>query len=201
MIRGHESFVCAPWLISMCAITHSYVCHDSFICAPWPIHTLATTHSYVWQVAHTHLDAMRIIVCCSVSCSECCGVRCSVLQCHDWFTTVCAYTYVNESHVHMCKPCAEETHICGSKDHSEWVMALQHLRAHMHKSLLCPWMTNHGRRRSGKSVLQCVAVCCSVLQCVAVCCSALQCVAACCNLSQCVAVPSPIHNGLYTHGS
>jgi len=28
-----------------------------------------------------------------------------------------------------------------------------------------------------KSVLQCVAVCCSVLQCVAVCCSVLQCVA------------------------
>ena len=30
-----------------------------------------------------------------------------------------------------------------------------------------------------RSVLQCVAVCCSVLQCVAVCCSVLQCVAAC----------------------
>ena len=27
--------VCVPWLIHMCAMTHSYVCHDSFICVPW----------------------------------------------------------------------------------------------------------------------------------------------------------------------
>ena len=33
-----------------------------------------------------------------------------------------------------------------------------------------------------RSVLQCVAVCCSVLQCVAVCCSVLQCVAVCCSV-------------------
>ena len=32
-----------------------------------------------------------------------------------------------------------------------------------------------------RSVLQCVAVCCSVLQCVAVCCSVLQSVAECCS--------------------
>jgi len=37
-----------------------------------------------------------------------------------------------------------------------------------------------------RSVLQCVAVCCSVLQCVAVCCSALQCVAVRCSALQCV---------------
>ena len=38
-----------------------------------------------------------------------------------------------------------------------------------------------------KSVLQCVAVCCSVLQCVAVCCSVVQCVAVCCSVLECVA--------------
>ena len=38
-----------------------------------------------------------------------------------------------------------------------------------------------------KSVLQCVAVCCSVLQCVAVCCSILMCVAVCCSALQRVA--------------
>ena len=47
-----------------------------------------------------------------------------------------------------------------------------------------------------RSVLQCVAVCCSVLQrvdilksqCIAVCCSVLQCVAVCYSVLQCVAV-------------
>ena len=38
-----------------------------------------------------------------------------------------------------------------------------------------------------RSMLQCVAACCSVLQCVAVCCSVLQCVAVCCMLCTCVA--------------
>ena len=37
-----------------------------------------------------------------------------------------------------------------------------------------------------RSVLQCVAVCCSVLQCVAV--SGTQCAAVCCSVLQCVAV-------------
>ena len=40
----------------------------------------------------------------------------------------------------------------------------------------------------GRSVLQCVAVCCSVLQCVAMCYSVLQCVAVSCSMLQCVAV-------------
>jgi len=44
-----------------------------------------------------------------------------------------------------------------------------------------------------RSVLQCVAVCCSVLQCVAVCCSVLQCVAVRC-------IPNSILNGT-THSS
>ena len=35
-----------------------------------------------------------------------------------------------------------------------------------------------------RSVLQCVAVCCSALQCVAVCCSVLRCVAVCCSVLQ-----------------
>ena len=39
-----------------------------------------------------------------------------------------------------------------------------------------------------RSVLQCVAVCCSVLQCAAVCCSVLQCAAVCCSVLQCAAV-------------
>jgi len=33
----HDSFLCVPWLIFMCAMTHSCVCHDSFLCVPWLI--------------------------------------------------------------------------------------------------------------------------------------------------------------------
>ena len=54
------------------------------------------------------------------------------------------------------------------------------------------------RRVSLRSVLQCVAVCCSVLQCVTVCCSVLQCVVVCCNVLQCVAVYSSERRVLYT---
>ena len=50
----HVSVICVSWLIDMCAwlihmcaMTHSYVCHDSFICVPWLIDTCAMTHSYV----------------------------------------------------------------------------------------------------------------------------------------------------------
>jgi len=68
--------VCVPWLILMCAMTHSYVCHDSmmqavavarlqlpwysylchdsFICVSWLIHMCAVTHSYV-SVTHSYV--------------------------------------------------------------------------------------------------------------------------------------------------
>jgi len=50
-----------------------------------------------------------------------------------------------------------------------------------------------------RSVLQCVAVCCSVLQCVAVCCSVWQCVAVCCcSVLQCVPVPESEGKALQT---
>ena len=45
----HDSFTCVPWLIHMCAMTHSHVCHDSFTCVPWLIRTCDMTHSHVWH--------------------------------------------------------------------------------------------------------------------------------------------------------
>jgi len=49
-------------------------------------------------------------------------------------------------------------------------------------------MGSHAYVAVSRSVLQCVAACCSVLHRVAVCCSELQCLAACCSVSQRVAV-------------
>ena len=59
----HDSFVCVPWLIHMCDMTHSYVrhdsfmCdmthshvrHDSFICATWLIHMCDMTYLCLWH--------------------------------------------------------------------------------------------------------------------------------------------------------
>jgi hypothetical protein len=45
----HDSFVCVPWLIRMCDVTHSYVWHDSFVCVTWLIRICAMTHSHVWH--------------------------------------------------------------------------------------------------------------------------------------------------------
>ena len=43
----HDSFICVPWLIRMCAMIHSYVCHGSFTCVTWPINMCDIAHSYV----------------------------------------------------------------------------------------------------------------------------------------------------------
>ena len=45
----HDPSMFVPWLIHMCAVTHSYVSHDSFACVPWRIHMCAKTH---WCVCH-----------------------------------------------------------------------------------------------------------------------------------------------------
>jgi len=36
-----SSFICAPWLIETCAVTHSYMRHDSLIRVPWLNHVCA----------------------------------------------------------------------------------------------------------------------------------------------------------------
>ena len=44
-----DSFICVPWLMNTCDMTHSYVFRDAFICVPWLIHMCALTHWYVWH--------------------------------------------------------------------------------------------------------------------------------------------------------
>jgi len=63
-------------------------------------------------------------------------------------------------------------------------------RSHVISQIDCAIVPRHvthmnASSHTGRSVLQCVAVCCSVLQGVAVCCSVLQCVAVCCSVLQC----------------
>jgi len=47
--RYLNSFLCVPWLIHMCAMTHSDVCHDSCICVTRLNHMCDMTHSDVWH--------------------------------------------------------------------------------------------------------------------------------------------------------
>ena len=42
--RACWSLLCVPWLIHVCAMTHSCVCHDSFACVTWFIHVKWFTH-------------------------------------------------------------------------------------------------------------------------------------------------------------
>ena len=69
----HDSSICVPWLIHMCAMTHSYVCNDSSICVPWLIHMCAMTHSHVchdsficvpsWGDDHVCVMTLRVTLC------------------------------------------------------------------------------------------------------------------------------------------
>jgi len=44
---GRRGFIQGRMEGDMCAVTHSYAWHDSFICVPWLIHICDMTHSYV----------------------------------------------------------------------------------------------------------------------------------------------------------
>jgi len=52
---GHDSmicnwFMCVPWLINMCVMTHLWVCHDSFMCVAWIWQHQCRQHdTYTWK--------------------------------------------------------------------------------------------------------------------------------------------------------
>jgi len=88
----HDSFTCVPWLIHMCAMTHSHVCHDSFTCVPWLIHMCAMTHSHVCHASFTCVPCL--IHMCAMTYSH---------VCHDSFTYVPWLIHVCAMpHSHVC---------------------------------------------------------------------------------------------------
>ena len=86
----HDSFVCAPWLIHMCVINHSYVCHDSFTCVTWLMHTRHDSYA---------------------PCVVCCICLCTLFACvmTHWYVTwlirMCAMT-----HSYVCRDSLTHTH-------------------------------------------------------------------------------------------
>ena len=42
------------------AMTHSCVCHDSFMCVPWLIHVCAMTHSFVWLDSGVFVNRLSV---------------------------------------------------------------------------------------------------------------------------------------------
>jgi len=84
---------CVPWLIHMCAITHSYVWRDSFICVTWLIHMWGMPHSYA-MCAMTH----------SYVCHD-------SFICVTWLIHMCDMTHSYVRHASfICVPCL--IHVC-----------------------------------------------------------------------------------------
>jgi len=106
----HDPSICVPWLIYMCAMTHSHVCHlhvchDSFTCVPWLIHMCAMTQSVTWLTRHDSLICVPWLI-------HMCAMTHSHVW-HDWFRCVTWHIHtgdINNSRVHWF--IYYTTHLC-----------------------------------------------------------------------------------------
>jgi len=179
----HDSFLCVPCPIQVCAMTHPYMCHDSFICVPRLIHMFAMTASYVCHATH-----------CSTHCTK------SVISWHTpidtfllplvrssgraaWLLLMCdimSYSYF--WHDSLCLITVPAYFKC--YDSFICAICLILMCAMTHSVITVPAYFNDAQRNATKNAgaIAGLEVCCSVLQCVAVRCSVLQCVAVCCSV-------------------
>jgi len=125
----HDSFICVPWLIHMCAMTRSNVCHDSFICVPWHIHMCAMTHSNVF-----HGSLLRVS-----GPIHMCAMNHSYVWVFSWLIYTCA----------MTRSCMCMTHSCVRHDSFMYVpwLKLACATTHscvFHDSFICvPWLISN----------------------------------------------------------
>jgi len=137
--------ICVPWLIHMCAMTHSHVWHDSFRCMTWLIHMCAMTHSYVWHNSVIYVPWLiytvpwllhvceKKIQCARRVCEK--NAVTHLRVCHDSFIWISHGTRVNESRQKIqCAPrVLHQLYLCShawhrlftncTKNSYEWVMA------------------------------------------------------------------------------
>jgi len=128
--------------------TQSYMWHDSFMRVTWLM-----VYLYVWRVAHSDVRHNTLI--CDISHSY-------VIWLIQAYAPhgVCVMTHSYVSHDSFI--CVTRLiHMCDMTHSYVWRDAFKYM-PHM---MCVAW----------RSVLQCVAVCCSVLRCVAVCCTATHC--------------------------
>jgi len=114
----HDSFICIPWLIYLCAITHwiwdesfvrvthhlcvwhdySDVCRDSFISVIWHTHMCAVTHSYVWHESSICVPPWLVHMC-DMTHSYVCrdSVNMRWISC-TWHASFVCVTWL----IHMC---------------------------------------------------------------------------------------------------
>jgi len=133
-----------PWLMHICAMTHSYVCHDSFICVPWLIHKCDINHSYTIHV--TWLIHMYVIA------------R-DVTHKHNTHTHN-PHTHINWNRIGLSNPrlphiwMSHVTHMNESCHTYEWVMShiwMSHVRdvTHKHNTHTYTTHTHINRNRIG----------------------------------------------------
>ena len=76
----HSTNAGAPMELQLQPQLPVYVCHDTIICVPWRIHVCALTRSCVLQCVAVCCSVLQCVAaCCSVL--QCVAVSCSVLQC------------------------------------------------------------------------------------------------------------------------
>jgi len=102
----HDSFICVPWLIYMCAMTYSYVRHDSYV---WHlesrlIHICDMTHLYV---CHDLFICAPWLICVTFRVETHSYMQHDSFICVPWLIHMCAMT-------HMCDTLSRDILMCDS---------------------------------------------------------------------------------------
>jgi len=155
----HDSFICVPWLIRFCAMTHSYVWHDSFVRVPW--HQAKAKRVLQDLAGRKFYAAPRLIYTRAMTYSY---------VCHDSFVRV-PWMTTCESEVRAARPCGPQI-LCSATPHLQTcqvlftrVPRLIYTRAMTysyvcHDSFVCvPWLTTgesevRAARHGGTQILR-----------------------------------------------
>jgi len=122
----HMNDVTLTWLLSICDMSHSYVCRVSCICVMGLIHTCDVTHSYVWCDSFICVMWLR-------SFPNVCIIS---DLCLTWLFSICDMAHSYECRdSHMC----DVTHSDVWRDSSIFVTWLIHMCDVTH-SHICVWL-------------------------------------------------------------
>ena len=135
-----------PWLVDV-YVLRSYVCHDSFICVPWFIHVCAMTHSYVcavvWVMCVTWLIHIMKHITQEVSVHVCHMTHTYYVTHHSWSECACVShdSYIL-CHTSLKKWASHITHVT-HHSRSECHTSPMTLSWYIHQTLMTHYVTHH----------------------------------------------------------